>query len=187
VAFYKDGVSDGTGTFSSGLSTRNANRTFGDSLSGILDEIRISNTARSADWITTEYNNQSATSTFYTMGAQTALDATAPTITSISSDHANGSFTVGEVIDIDVTFSEVVTSTGNVTITLETGVTDRTCTFTVSSSTTGTCNYTVQAGDTTSDLTVSDISATINDAASNAMTNFTPTTNLASNKDICFN
>lgn len=109
-------------------------------------------------------------------------DVTAPTITSVSSDKANGSYTVGEVIDIDVTFSEAVTSTGNVTVTLETGATDRTCTFTVSSSTTGTCNYTVQSGDTTSDLTVSSISGTIADASSNAMSNFVPTTNLAANK-----
>jgi len=109
-------------------------------------------------------------------------DSTPPTITNVSSDKANGSYTVGEVIDIDVTFSEAVTSTGNVTVTLETGATDRTCTFTVSSSTTGTCNYTVQSGDESSDLTVSTISGTIADAASNSISNFVPTTNLAANK-----
>src|SRR3989344_2663418 len=109
-------------------------------------------------------------------------DSTAPTITNVSSDKSNGNFTTGEVIDIDVTFSETVTSTGNVTVTLETGSTDRTCTFTVTGATSGTCNYTVQAGDTTSDLTVSSISGTIADASANAMTNFVPTTNLATNK-----
>lgn len=109
------------------------------------------------------------------------VDTTAPTITSVSSDKANGTYTVGEVIDIDVTFSEAVTSTGNVTVTLETGATDRTCTFTVTSATTGTCNYTVQAGDTSLDLE-STISGTIADTAGNAMSNFTPTTNLAANK-----
>jgi uncharacterized protein YjiK len=112
------------------------------------------------------------------------VDATAPTITNVSSDKANGSYTTGEVIDIDVTFSEAVTSTGSVTVTLETGTTDRTCTFTVSSSSTGTCNYTVQAGDTSADLTVSSISGTIVDGSSNAMTNFVPATNLAANKAI---
>jgi len=40
---------------------------------GILDEVRLSNTPRSAGWIGTEYNNQNAPSTFYTMGAETAL------------------------------------------------------------------------------------------------------------------
>ena len=37
---------------------------------GNIDEVRFSNVARSADWITTEYNNQSATSTFQIFGAQ---------------------------------------------------------------------------------------------------------------------
>lgn len=109
-------------------------------------------------------------------------DVTAPTITSVSSDTADGSYNTGDTIDIDVTFSEAVTSTGNVTVTLETGDVDRTCTFTISSSTTGTCTYTVQAGDSSSDLTTSSISGTIADSSSNAMTNFTPTTNLAANK-----
>jgi len=109
-------------------------------------------------------------------------DSTAPTITNVSSDKANGNYTTGEVIDIDVTFSETVTSTGNVTVTLETGTTDRTCTFTVTGASTGTCNYTVQAGDTTSDLTVLSISGTIADASANSMSNFVPTTNLAANK-----
>ncbi len=35
-----------------------------------VDEVRYSNTARSQDWITTEYNNQSSPSTFYTIGAE---------------------------------------------------------------------------------------------------------------------
>lgn len=109
-------------------------------------------------------------------------DSTAPTITNVSSDKVNGSYTIGEAIDIDITFSEAVTSTGNVTVTLETGATDRTCTFTVSNATTGTCNYTVQAGDASADLTVSSISGTIADQASNAMTDFSPATNLAANK-----
>lgn len=110
------------------------------------------------------------------------VDSDAPTITNVSSDKANGTYGVGEVIEIDVTFSEAVTSTGNVTVTLETGSTDRTCTFTVSSATSGSCNYMVQDGDASSDLTVSSISGTIADGASNAMSNFVPATNLAANK-----
>ncbi|HEY4508763.1 MAG TPA: LamG domain-containing protein [Candidatus Paceibacterota bacterium] len=39
--------------------------------SGYLDEVRVSSVARSTDWITTEYNNQSSPSTFYTIGSQT--------------------------------------------------------------------------------------------------------------------
>lgn len=114
----------------------------------------------------------------------TTGDSTPPTISSISSDKANGSYKAGEVIDIDVTFSEAVTSTGNVTITLETGVTDRTCVFTVSASTTATCDYTVQEGDTTADLTVSSVSGVIKDSVNNTLVNFVPSVNLGANKNI---
>lgn len=110
------------------------------------------------------------------------LDSTAPTITSVSSDTSNGTYAAGEMIDIDVTFSEAVTSTGNVTVTLETGETDRTCTFVVSNSTSGTCTYTIQAGDRSSDLTVSSITGNLTDQSSNALVNFVPATNLAANK-----
>jgi len=37
---------------------------------GILDEIRISNTARSTDWISTEYNNQHDPSSFMNFGPE---------------------------------------------------------------------------------------------------------------------
>lgn len=39
---------------------------------GDVDEVRISNSVRSADWIATEYSNQSAPSAFYSMGAATS-------------------------------------------------------------------------------------------------------------------
>ncbi len=106
-----------------------------------------------------------------------------PVIDSISSDAANGSYSPGDSIDIDVTFSEPVTSTGSVTVTLETGTTDQTCTFTITDSRTGTCNYIVQEGDTTADLDAT-ISGTIKDHALNTLTDFTPGTTLAANKNI---
>lgn len=37
---------------------------------GSIDEVRFASVARSADWITTEYNNQSAPGTFLTMGTE---------------------------------------------------------------------------------------------------------------------
>jgi hypothetical protein len=106
-----------------------------------------------------------------------------PTITNISSGHADGSFKEGEIIGIDLTFSEAVTS-AEVTVTLETGTTDRSCTFSVAGSSSGSCNYTVQAGDTSSNLNVSEISGTITNADGNTMINFTPVANLADSKDI---
>lgn len=115
---------------------------------------------------------------------QALVETTRPTITSVNSDKANGHYGVGEVIDIDLTFSEAVTSTGAVTVTLETGTTDRTCTVTVTGSASASCTYTVQAGDASNDLTVSSISGTIVDGYGNTMTSFVPATNLAANKAI---
>lgn len=43
---------------------------------GKMDEIRLANVARSADWITTEYNNQSAPGTFATLGTEASLAVT---------------------------------------------------------------------------------------------------------------
>jgi YD repeat-containing protein len=55
----------------------------GESVKGSLDEVRISSTARSADWIATEYNNQSSPSTFYTVWPNGD-----PTITNLSATSA---------------------------------------------------------------------------------------------------
>lgn len=40
---------------------------------GYIDEVKISSVVRSADWIATEYNNQNAPGTFYSVGTQEAL------------------------------------------------------------------------------------------------------------------
>ncbi|MCL5795001.1 MAG: Ig-like domain-containing protein [Patescibacteria group bacterium] len=131
------------------------------------------------------YRNAAGTKMGYaTAPAVDSGDHTAPTITNITSDAMNGSYNAGDTIDIDVTFSENITSTGNVIITLETGDTDRTCTLTVSNAASGSCNYTVMAGDTSSDLNVLSVAGTISDQASNPMVSFTPATNLSANKDI---
>lgn len=45
----------------------------GRDVNGLIDEVRISDIARSADWILTEYNNQNSPSTFITMGAEQNL------------------------------------------------------------------------------------------------------------------
>lgn len=113
-----------------------------------------------------------------------ASDTTAPTIDSISSSKEDGYYKEGDVIDIDVNFSEAVS--GNITVTLETGTVDRTCSFVVSDSTSGTCDYTVSSGDTSSDLNaaISATSGTIVDQSSNEMVNFTPSNSLSSNKQI---
>ena len=80
-------------------------------------------------------------------------DTNAPTVSSVSSNTADGTYNIGDVIEIAVTFSEVVTVTGTPQLTLETGTTDRTADYASGSgSNTLVFNYTVQSGDTTSDL-----------------------------------
>mgnify|MGYP003963833993 FL=1 len=86
--------------------------------------------------------------------------AAVPTVSSVSSNTAGGSYKAGDVIDIDVVFSEAVTVTGTPQITLETGDTDRVVNYSSGSGGTAlTFDYTVQAGDTTSDLDYTSTSA----------------------------
>jgi FlaG/FlaF family flagellin (archaellin) len=40
---------------------------------GKIDEVRISNTVRSSDWVITEYNNQNNPSSFYTLGIEESV------------------------------------------------------------------------------------------------------------------
>ncbi len=40
---------------------------------GIIDEVRVASVERSANWITTEYNNQNAPGTFETLGSEVAV------------------------------------------------------------------------------------------------------------------
>jgi len=105
-------------------------------------------------------------------------------LSNISSDKANDTYRPGDIIDIDLTFSDIVTSTGNVTVTLETGTTDRTCTFTVTKSKTATCNYTVQRGDTAADLNVLSVVGTLKDGLDKAVPSLVPVKNLADNKNL---
>ena len=83
-----------------------------------------------------------------------APDATPPTVTSVTSGTPNGTYKVGDVISIQVNFSEnVVVAGGTPQLILETGVTDRTINYVSGTGTsTLTFTYTVQAGDTTADL-----------------------------------
>jgi len=71
----------------------------------------------------------------------------------VTSTTSDGTFNLGDIIDITVEFSEPVTVTGTPQITLETGTTDRTADYTSGTGTsTLTFQYTVQTGDTFTDL-----------------------------------
>ncbi|WP_286700802.1 cadherin repeat domain-containing protein, partial [Aeromonas sp. 62-46] len=110
------------------------------------------------------------------------VDTTAPVVSGVSSTTAAGTYGVGSVISIQVSFSEAVTVSGTPQLTLETGATDRTINYVSGSgSNTLTFNYTVQAGDTSADLDYLSAGAlglnggTILDAAGNNATLTLPT------------
>jgi hypothetical protein len=75
--FYCNGVAIGTLSDSSAVGNVNTNFYIG-SIDGVatigananFDEFRISSTSRSADWIKTEYNNQSSPGTFYSVTSE---------------------------------------------------------------------------------------------------------------------
>ncbi|MCE3025387.1 Ig-like domain-containing protein, partial [Salinicola sp. DM10] len=78
---------------------------------------------------------------------------TAPTVTSVSSSTANGTYKIGDTIVVTVQFSSAVNVSGSPTLTLETGSTDRVLNYVSGSgSDTLSFSYTVQAGDSSADL-----------------------------------
>ncbi|MBI2606705.1 MAG: hypothetical protein HYW49_11565, partial [Deltaproteobacteria bacterium] len=89
------------------------------------------------------------------LGANKAIviDGVAPTVTNVTSSSADGSYTVGAVIPVQVTFSKVVNVTGTPQLTLETGATDAVVDYSSGTGTnTLTFNYTVALGHTSLDL-----------------------------------
>ena len=133
----------------------------------------------------------------------TALeDTTAPTVTSVSSTIADGTYITGETIAVTVTFSEGVTVSGTPTLTLDTGATDQVVNYVSGTGTdTLTFNYTVQSGDSSSDLdfesttalAVVSLASSITDGSSNAnvatltLPNPGATGSLGANKDLIIN
>ncbi len=78
---YVNASSDGTATGGFDLKTSGVPPTEigqddlngGRNWNGLIDEARVASVARSADWITTEYNNQFAPGTFETLGTEITL------------------------------------------------------------------------------------------------------------------
>jgi hypothetical protein len=86
-------------------------------------------------------------------GSNIIIDTGAPTVSSITSSTPNGAYNAGDPIDVTVTFSKVVTVTGNPRVQLETGAVDRYATYGGGSGTSAlTFTYTVQGGDGSGDL-----------------------------------
>lgn len=75
-AIGTDGSAPANGTLDTTAIGSNNSYIGGDNLNGrywngLIDEVHISNVARSSDWITTEFNNTNNNGTFVTIGAQT--------------------------------------------------------------------------------------------------------------------
>jgi Domain of unknown function (DUF2341). len=84
---YLDGTAGtaqtGFGTSSDsflGLGFSGSPTTVWDTVNGYLDEIRLSNTVRSTDWITIEYNTTVAPASFETFGSETSLSTAVPAL-----------------------------------------------------------------------------------------------------------
>jgi uncharacterized protein YjdB len=69
-------------------------------LDGAIDEVRVSTSARSPNWIQTEYNNQSSPTTFYSIGAEQAVGA--PSV-SVAVSPTTGTLTAGQTLQISAT------------------------------------------------------------------------------------
>ena len=83
---YQNGSLAGTGAAANlyqGNSTWNIGRWVYngfENYNGIIDEVRISNVARSSDWVLTEYRNQSSPATFFSIGAPQINGAESSTV-----------------------------------------------------------------------------------------------------------
>jgi hypothetical protein len=110
--------------------------------------------------------------------ANYTVDSTAASVVSVRSTTANGIYGVGDIITLEVQFSEGLVVNGSPKLQLETGSTDQFASFTALGTTaiaddTLTFTYTVQIGDSSSDLDQYSTSAlelngaTITDAAGN--------------------
>ncbi len=113
----------------------------------------------------------SATSTASVLGRASqgfTIDTISPSITSVTTSVANGSYILGNSIPITIALDEPVVNGSQVTLTFDTG---KTLTFTCATSTCTslTATYVVGANEDTDDLTVSSLSgATLADVVGNA-------------------
>lgn len=144
------------------------------SILGTVVTLTLSSPVTDTDTVTLTYNpgatpvqdavgNTAASFTGQSV-TNVTIDVTPPTVVDVTSPHADGTFATGEVITLEIVFSESVNVTGIPQLTLETGATDAIAAYTSGSGTnTLTFTYTVAADDQTSLLdTVSNASLALN-------------------------
>jgi len=144
VTFYVNGLVSGTPatTLNASYITTVYPLTIGNRSSytdrtfdGIIDEVSVSNTLRSADWIAAEYNNQNSPSTFYSLAEEEIGLPDAPTIatpTALSSSVIrwnftdNSSYETGFRVYTNADVLATSSATANLSSLTETGLSENT-------------------------------------------------------------
>ncbi|WP_182422050.1 Ig-like domain-containing protein [Aureimonas sp. ME7] len=146
TAFYVKGGATSSKTFTVGADTA-------ESFSGLTDFDDVTEVVLTS-------NNYALFQDLVITDVRASGSSSAPTVTGVSSSTADGSYSAGSVVSIQVAFSEAVTVTGTPQLFLETGAVDRYINYTGGSGTsTLTFNYTVQAGASSADLDYHSVSA----------------------------
>jgi len=163
--------------------------------SGINSNITITAASKYSDATSRTYLTETKNWTINDGGVEASV---APTVSSVTSTKANGTYIIDALIPITLTFNEVVNVTGTPQITLETGGTDAVVNYSSGTgSNTLTFNYTVAAGHTSADLdyvattSLALNSGTIKDTTNNNATLTLPspgaTRSLGANKALVIN
>ncbi len=100
MTLYVDGefmstVNTAFNTVKTGNAYIGNNGTAGQYFSGSVDEVRVSSIDRSADWIKTEYNNQSSPSTFYSVASENSQPFLKPMMSSLNYQIKTDSINIG--------------------------------------------------------------------------------------------
>lgn len=147
---YENGIEVGSGVISGTFNMGSGSQpvvigaqpvVLDDNWDGLIDEVRVSNIARSENWIKTCYNNQGSPSTFYSMGIEQAAVLDHFTFDTISSPQ-----TAGTAFSLTITAKDA----GGNTVTTYTGTnTLSDTTETISPSSTGAFTSGTWTGDVT--------------------------------------
>ncbi|MFX0166726.1 MAG: DUF2341 domain-containing protein [Candidatus Hodarchaeota archaeon] len=100
---YVDGELRETSALTGAINTNINDLIIGDFFNGIIDEVRISSIARSADWIKTEFNNHHEPNRFYSVGNSTMVDNIPPKFSNLSESSDPLELGDTEIITINVT------------------------------------------------------------------------------------
>ena len=101
MKIYLDGTQEAAGDYSSLISNNSNDILVGDKFIGVIDELRVSDSARSAAWLSTQYNNQSDVNNFISLDSQeTTADyyRVTYTISEGDTDRASGTIPLSIVL-----------------------------------------------------------------------------------------